>query len=555
MSNEPSKRIERMLRKWARQRRDAAGAGWPVHPATRRLLQGEVARTLGARGVARAGAAADATAGRGWLALFWPRLVWGAAGLALIVLVWVWLPRSAEKPMEMAAVNQNAPVALDGVPDRPLNDGAKSASPSSGLSPAPAPKPPAAGTDERAKLVAAKREKLPEAESSAAEKDRKQTAGGGAAPAPADVTSGARVVGATPQPLLELSKKMEAKVAGEKSELLERRRDAQPPAPVATSTKELADRDQDRTKDLVKLSDAALGVAPISAPAAASRPMATLPTAPLPTAAPARSESSGGASGRVTALAPAGPAAATAMANARPLPVAKTPAPGVATTSRFRQEPLTAAAAPVAPDGASESVAQHRFIRLNAPDSYRRNLQSPPSPALLQQFQIQRAGNVVTVVDEDGSVYQGQVIAAETPGDRANRRLPELQRKDNLAAADKAGEKNAGQPLSQTTAYGTDPNSYWFRASGTNRSLKQPVVFTGEFQSGAGGTPVPAADLPMLRRSVQLGLVATNSLPAVSQSELGTNATPGTGRIQGRARVGASSEIQVEAVSSGSQRR
>ena len=162
MSNEPSKRIERMLRKWARSRRDAAGAGWPVHPATRRLLQGEVARTLGARAAGRAAAGT----GRGWLALFGPRLVWGGAGLALIALVWVWLPRSADKPTELAAVNQNAPVALDAVADRKLNFAAEPASPPVGFSPAPAqapapapaPKPQAAtASDERAKRLVPQR--------------------------------------------------------------------------------------------------------------------------------------------------------------------------------------------------------------------------------------------------------------------------------------------------------------------------------------------------------------------------------------------------------------
>src|SRR6266404_235800 len=44
MSMEPERPIENLLRAWAKKRRDDAGAPLEMHPATRRLLQGEVAR-------------------------------------------------------------------------------------------------------------------------------------------------------------------------------------------------------------------------------------------------------------------------------------------------------------------------------------------------------------------------------------------------------------------------------------------------------------------------------------------------------------------------------
>ena len=402
-----------------------------------------------------------------------------------------------------------------------------------------------AASDERVKLLVSQREVLQDAELAAAGKALKKDTGSGAAALPERVAGGVGVAGAGSQSRLDQpAKQSDAKAAGEKSELLARRSDDLALAPVATKAKEFADRDAGRMKDVAKMKGEAVVAAPISAPSAALQP-----TAPQPTAPPAPSVSSGVAGGSVTASAPAGPAAA----KARPLPVVTPSAPGVTTASLFRQESLSAAAVP---GGAGQGVAQQNFVRLNAPDNYRRNLQSPPSPALLQQFQIQRTGNEVTVVDEDGSVYQGQVIAAEAAVDRANRRLPEMPRKsDPAAAADKAGEKNAGQPVSQTAAGGTDTNSFWFRASGTNRSLNQRIVFTGEFQSGAGEVGAPAADEPAKRSALRSMVIVTNSQSYGFQRAVGTDAAQGAGRIQGRARVGANSEIQVEAVSSGSLRR
>jgi hypothetical protein len=47
MPSEPEKPIEKLLRSSARERRDRAGDGWEMHPANRRVLQGEVVRRFG----------------------------------------------------------------------------------------------------------------------------------------------------------------------------------------------------------------------------------------------------------------------------------------------------------------------------------------------------------------------------------------------------------------------------------------------------------------------------------------------------------------------------
>src|SRR5664280_1818889 len=79
MANEPERPIEKLLRAAAKKRRDEAGARLELHPATRRLLQGEVGRTY----------AKPTRATRSFIVLLgqlWPRVAGGAAIFALLVL-------------------------------------------------------------------------------------------------------------------------------------------------------------------------------------------------------------------------------------------------------------------------------------------------------------------------------------------------------------------------------------------------------------------------------------------------------------------------------------
>src|SRR5262245_55323161 len=94
MSAKPNQFVGDQLRTFAKQRREAVGAPFEPHPATRKLLQDEVARTFSARTIARQ------TRPSSWLAAFWVRL--GLAGglvtLFMIALIF-WAPKeSEEKP-------------------------------------------------------------------------------------------------------------------------------------------------------------------------------------------------------------------------------------------------------------------------------------------------------------------------------------------------------------------------------------------------------------------------------------------------------------------------
>jgi hypothetical protein len=107
MPSEPDKKMDELLRTYARKRREDAGEPLEMHPATRRLLQAEAAR-LRPR---------EATPQRtlwSWLALRWPRVGFAVGVFALLaVAVWNWMPdRSrSSSPSLLAKQEKVAPDA------------------------------------------------------------------------------------------------------------------------------------------------------------------------------------------------------------------------------------------------------------------------------------------------------------------------------------------------------------------------------------------------------------------------------------------------------------
>ncbi len=95
MANEPQRPIEQALRASAQQRQAEAGAPLELHQATRRLLQGEVARTF--RKTAEEKPA-------GWLAGLWPRMALaGSFCAAALVAAFLWFQNaSPQKSTELA---------------------------------------------------------------------------------------------------------------------------------------------------------------------------------------------------------------------------------------------------------------------------------------------------------------------------------------------------------------------------------------------------------------------------------------------------------------------
>ena len=107
MANEPERPIETLLRSAAKQRRDEAGAPFELHPADRRLLQGEVARKFSKPQPHPPSFAA-------LLGQLWPRFAWGVGILAVLGLsVWLLLPPSGPGKSEaLLARNQSVSEAM-----------------------------------------------------------------------------------------------------------------------------------------------------------------------------------------------------------------------------------------------------------------------------------------------------------------------------------------------------------------------------------------------------------------------------------------------------------
>jgi hypothetical protein len=111
MSSEPEKPIEKLLRASAKERHDQAGNGWEMPPATRRVLQGEVARRFGRRSQAKPG-------WFGWLlGPGWVRPIGAMAAMAVVAVAAVWILTS-KKPESLLAKNQDlrSPAAASSAP-------------------------------------------------------------------------------------------------------------------------------------------------------------------------------------------------------------------------------------------------------------------------------------------------------------------------------------------------------------------------------------------------------------------------------------------------------
>jgi hypothetical protein len=99
-----------------------------------------------------------------------------------------------------------------------------------------------------------------------------------------------------------------------------------------------------------------------------------------------------------------------------------------------------------------------------------------PARPVLAAFQVEQAGRELRIVDGDGSVYSGYLQIAD-----AARRRSSV--KSEVPAAARAS-RALGAVLEEKSTASLDadqpaPQTYFFRVTGTNRSLQKKVVFTG----------------------------------------------------------------------------
>jgi hypothetical protein len=493
MANEPERPIEKLLRDAVKKRRDEASAPMELHPATRRLLQGEVARTFAKPGRARRSASEV-------LGQLWPRFAWGVASFAVLVVVgYMLLPvPGTGKPEALLARNEPMTQAVPAKQSLPPPPAAVATVPAS---PAPA--------------VGSKPSEVAFADTTP--------------PAPARA---ARQLGAERKPLAKDS--LAAPVDREAKEQ---------PAPATALG--LADRSKAFGTDT-----AASGGQPAQAPAgvvngayqrqsgfagkpapAPSAPAAPAALPPVATTVAAASAASADESKNLTAD------------KSEQLSFAyKSPA-AVASANRHQSSPA-------AMDSLLKSVAESRMATGSAsagqwfaqvaPGAKAKKSQADkaaPAHPVLASFQVQQAGRELWIVDSDGSVYSGYLQIADAA------RRQRLTTPD-APAAGLASRASEGA-LDEKAAVSGDADqqtmqTYSFRVAGTNRSLSKKVVFTGNLLAATNLTlPLPFGT----NFSIGGGLGGSQNLPAQQGRLLLLNS-----RISGKVVIGNGKAVEVHAL-------
>lgn len=192
-------------------------------------------------------------------------------------------------------------------------------------------------------------------------------------------------------------------------------------------------------------------------------------------------------------------------------------------------------------------------------------VQAPAAPVPLVSFDLEQTGDRVRIYDADGSVYDGLITASTDAAVRLRRApVPEPVKGDREARNLEEAQKLKKQTELLGQAESTPQTS--FRASGTNRSLNQLVVIQGSLVGGRATNTNPA--LPALRANeidayerlapAQLAAPAASSArskataqssstfrSAISQGA--TSPSPIT-RVLGRAKVGTNNDFEINAV-------
>ena len=153
--------------------------------------------------------------------------------------------------------------------------------------------------------------------------------------------------------------------------------------------------------------------------------------------------------------------------------------------------------------------------------------------AVLANFKVTQTGDRIRIVDGDGSVYDGVLLAEE---DSKKSKVLASEALSKKAGAD--GGKLAFKEVAADSLRRQDSQNFFFRAAGTNLSLRQNVAITGRFMNAAS----PA-------NGAQNYLNATPN-QSQRQSQLMQNGVPiSNGRILGKAVTTDGREFTLDAES------
>ncbi len=191
----------------------------------------------------------------------------------------------------------------------------------------------------------------------------------------------------------------------------------------------------------------------------------------------------------------------------------------------------------------SEVNATQSFVQTgvaaNQQNRYRNVATAAQTVPVLQSFQVLQNGDVVSVVDRDGSVYQGSVQMAA-----AEREAPPPLGAASRAVAPLPEQAKTIQPP------GNQPQTvqnYFFRVAGMNRTLKQNVVFTGNVET----LPGAITNIPSTLGAI--GGVGGGGGGGITQTNLPATANQlqwqlSNSRVVGTAVIDHTNQIQINAV-------
>ena len=499
MPSEPGQtKIEELLKSYAKKRAEDAGSMAELHPATRRLLQGEVAKLR--REV-------EASAGRSWiqsLIVLWPRLAAVSAILVMLVTgVWLLLPES--QPSATMLARNDGPFQSKAVREE------KSGRDFDGDAPVTAPRPDALASASPSSPAPLKREisdktsvKLQDEKLLAEVRSRLKQDVPTPGPVPAS-GEGLRLAAAETSMGQNTARPMP--VGGSLPPRLTM--DAGIDAGAPASRFDLAS----------SKSGEALGTraVPLTSPTPAPVPQPVLaPTAPTVSASRSRVV--------VTQPAVRAPEPADHLAFSKDAAVVSVPAPTVPAlaagiTTATSGELTTFRRMENQTSGSAEEQAQELKLRFVQPDKQQKVTAlkaAPTAGALLGNFQLERHGAVVRVIDGDGSIYTGQVL--------------------DTGATDAADRAKVGTPAAPGS--GTASRDTPFRVTGIHRTTRQAVMFEGtlltdlSLEGGAAATLAKSLAQAPARPGVG-GRSFFATAPSANTNAFSTRRVVGTVRVNG----------------------
>jgi hypothetical protein len=160
---------------------------------------------------------------------------------------------------------------------------------------------------------------------------------------------------------------------------------------------------------------------------------------------------------------------------------------------------------------------------------------------ILPSFAVEQSGPALRVIDADGSVYSGYLQPSTGQGVEA-KTVESLHGQAAVVQSDRQRTQltaTPGAPAAQS-AENLSPGSqsYFFNVVGTNRSLNQQVVFSGNLVALTNSAPLDS-------NASLAGAAPPQKVQNTSQSQ---NASQSLLRISGKAVIGQKDELQIEAV-------